>query len=327
MLENKLSLDILEEGVRILKNEYEGLKALAGGLGQEFVTAVDLLLQLDGRVAVTGMGKSGHVARKVAATLASTGTPAYFIHPAEAIHGDLGMISVNDALLAYSNSGETEEMTGILGFCARHRVPVIGVTRNPASFLARQSTIALILPDLPEACPFGSAPTTSTTMMMALGDALSLCLLKAKGFTHDQFHQYHPGGSLGRKLLAVRDIMHTGKELPLVKPNADVPEVLYNITGKSLGCTGVVDPESGNLLGIITDGDLRRHMTSDFLSLTARDIMTANPVTIAPDTLVAQALGLMQSRSITAVFVVENGNGRIPAGLVHVHDCLRAGIQ
>ena len=325
MLENNLSGDVLEEGVRILKNEYEGIKALAEGLGREFVDAVDLLLKRGGRVAVTGMGKSGHVARKVAATLASTGTPAYFIHPAEAIHGDLGMISATDALLAYSNSGETEEMTGILAFCARYRVPVIGVTRNPDSFLARQSTIALIMPDIPEACPFGSAPTTSTTMMMALGDALSLCLLKAKGFTHDQFHQYHPGGSLGRKLLAVRDIMHTGEELPLVHPDAAMPEVLYNITGKSLGCTGVVDAESGELLGIVTDGDLRRHMTPDFLSLTAREIMTPKPVTIGPDTLVAQALGLMQSRAITAVFVVEKG--LIPCGLVHVHDCLRAGIQ
>ena len=318
-------LDLLTEGVRVLNNECEGLKALSGGLGPDFVRAVELLLKVEGRVAVTGMGKSGHVGRKVAATLASTGTPAYFIHPAEATHGDLGMISKNDALLAFSNSGETEEMTGILAFCARYSLPVIGVTKREDSFLARQSAVPLILPDISEACPFGSAPTTSTTMMMALGDALALCLLKAKGFTHEQFHQYHPGGSLGRRLLSVRDIMHQGDEMPLVEPEMPMPEVLYAITGKSLGCTGVVDPQSGSLLGIITDGDLRRHMTSNLLSLSAMDIMTPNPVTIGPDTLAAQALGLMQSRSITAVFVVNEK--LIPLGLIHIHDCLRAGLQ
>lgn len=318
-------LDLLTEGVRILNNECEGLKALSAGLGPDFVNAVELLLKIEGRVAVTGMGKSGHVGRKVAATLASTGTPAYFIHPAEATHGDLGMLSKKDALLAFSNSGETTEMNGILAFCARHGLPVIGVTKKEDSFLARQSTASLILPDIPEACPFGSAPTTSTTMMMALGDSLALCLLKAKGFTHEQFHQYHPGGSLGRRLLSVREIMHQGDEMPLVAPEITMPEVLYAISGKSLGCTGVVDPQCGTLLGIITDGDLRRHMTPNFLNLTARDIMTPNPVTIGPNTLVAQALGLMQSRSITAVFVVEEKLR--PLGLVHVHDCLRAGIQ
>lgn len=323
MLDDRL--DLLTEGVRILNNECEGLKALSAGLGPDFVSAVELLLKIEGRVAVTGMGKSGHVGRKVAATLASTGTPAYFIHPAEATHGDLGMLSKKDALLAFSNSGETTEMNGILAFCARHGLPVIGVTKKEDSFLARQSTVPLILPDIPEACPFGSAPTTSTTMMMALGDSLALCLLKAKGFTHEQFHQYHPGGSLGRRLLAVREIMHQGDEMPLVAPEITMPEVLYAISGKSLGCTGVVDPQSGTLLGIITDGDLRRHMTPDFLNLTARDIMTPNPVTIGPNTLAAQALGLMQSRSITAVFVVEEKLR--PLGLVHVHDCLRAGIQ
>lgn len=323
MLDDHLAL--LTEGVRVLNNECEGLKALSAGLGPDFVSAVDLLLKIEGRVAVTGMGKSGHVGRKVAATLASTGTPAYFIHPAEATHGDLGMLSKKDALLAFSNSGETTEMNGILAFCARHGLAVIGVTKREDSFLARQSTVPLILPDIPEACPFGSAPTTSTTMMMALGDSLALCLLKAKGFTHEQFHQYHPGGSLGRRLLSVREIMHQGDEMPLVAPEIPMPEVLYAISGKSLGCTGVVDSHNGTLLGIITDGDLRRHMTSNFLTLSARDIMTENPVTIGPDTLAAQALGLMQSRSITAVFVVDEKLR--PLGLVHVHDCLRAGIQ
>ena len=324
MIANKKDkAEVVAEGVRVLTNEARGLTALAEGLGDDFFRAVDLLLALDGRVAVTGMGKSGHVGRKVAATLASTGSPAYFIHPAEATHGDLGMISPRDALVAFSNSGETAEMVGILTFCARFQVPVIGVTKNPHSFLARQSQVALILPDLPEACPFGSAPTTSTTMMMALGDALALCLLEAKGFTIEDFHQYHPGGSLGRRLLSVGDIMHVGDEVPLVRPDQPMSEVLYTITGKGLGSSGVVD-ETGALIGIITDGDLRRHMTPDLLSRPAREIMTANPVTIRPDTLAAQALGLMQRRSITAVFVVDQGR---PAGIVHIHDCLRAGLE
>lgn len=316
--------DVLAEGIRVLNNETKGLDALAKSLGPEFVRAVELLCGTDGRVAVTGMGKSGHVARKAAATLASTGTPAYFIHPAEAGHGDMGMISPRDVLLAYSNSGETEELNSILNFCARHQVSVIGVTKNPQSSLAAQSTVVLALPDLPEACPFGSAPTTSTTMMMALGDALALCLIQAKGITQELFHLYHPGGHLGRKLLAVRDIMHTGYDIPLVTMDKAMPEVLYTITGKSFGCTGVVD-DRGALIGVITDGDLRRHMKPDFLELTAGEIMTPDPVTIHPDTLAAKALGLMQHRSITNIFVVEEGDCR-PAGILHIHDCLRAGL-
>ncbi|MDR1043856.1 MAG: KpsF/GutQ family sugar-phosphate isomerase [Candidatus Adiutrix sp.] len=315
---------ILAEAVRVLNNEARSLKVLAESLNGDFTDAVDLLLKLEGRVAVCGMGKSGHVARKVAATLASTGAPAYFIHPAEASHGDLGMLAPRDALLAFSNSGETLELESILIFCARRQIPVIGVTKNPASLLGRQSRLVLELPDLPEACPFGSAPTTSTTMMMALGDALALCLLEAKGFTPEDFHQYHPGGSLGRKLLAVRDIMHVGDEIPILHPDQPMPEVLYTITGKSLGCSGVLGPD-GTLIGIVTDGDLRRHMAADFLKLSARQIMTANPVTVGPDTLAAQVLGLMQKKSITSVFVVDEQLR--PLGLVHIHDCLRAGLE
>lgn len=314
---------LLTEGRQVLQSEAQALEALAHGLDQDFARAVELLYRIPGRVAVTGMGKSGHVARKVAATLASTGTPAYFIHPAEAGHGDLGMVSPQDALLAYSNSGETEELTSLLIFCARHQVPVIGVTKRPGSFLARQSAVVLRLPDRPEACPIGAAPTTSTTMMMALGDALALVLLTAKGFTPELFHQFHPGGSLGRKLLLVRDLMHSGRDIPLVSPDKPMSEVLFTITGKRFGATGVADPQ-GRLIGIITDGDLRRHMRADFLTLTAGDIMTPDPVTLGPDTLAAQALGLMQSRAITTVFVVEN---QVPVGILHIHDCLRAGLQ
>ena len=321
---NVSSSEILAEGARVLANETRGLEALAKSLGPDFVRAVELLWNTDGRVAVTGMGKSGHVARKAAATLASTGTPAYFVHPAEAGHGDMGMISPRDVLLAYSNSGETEEMNSVLNFCARHQVSIIGVTKNPDSTLAAQSTVVLVLPDLPEACPFGSAPTTSTTMMMALGDALALCLIQAKGITQELFHLYHPGGHLGRKLMSVRDIMHTGYDIPLVTVDKAMPEVLYTITGKSFGCTGVVDAQGG-LIGVITDGDLRRNMKPDFLELTAGEIMTPGPVTIQPDTLAAKALGLMQHRSITNVFVVEEGGSK-PVGILHIHDCLRAGL-
>ena len=321
----RLQQDFLAEGRRVLRLEAAALEALAAALEKSFAQAVELMLGLAGRVAATAMGKSGHVARKTAATLASTGTPAYFIHPAEANHGDLGMISAQDAVLAFSNSGETEEMHGLLAFCARHLVPVIGVSRRPDSYLAARSRVFLRLPDLPEACPNGCAPTTSTTMMLALGDALALALLTARGFTPENFQQYHPGGTLGRRLLKVADIMHTGPAVPRVALDSPMPEVLFTITGKSFGCTAVVD-EAGRLAGVITDGDLRRHMRPDFLSLTAADIMTRGPVTVAAETPAAEALGLMQSRAITNVFVLDGQTGG-PAGILHIHDCLRAGLQ
>lgn len=317
------SASIVMEGVHIIQQEAEALLTLASDLDHDFICAVELILKISGRVAVTGMGKSGHIAHKTAATLSSTGTPAYFVHPAEAGHGDLGMISVTDLVLAYSNSGETEELGAILNFCARHQTPVIGVTRNSDSFLGRQSTIVLQLPAVPEACPIGSAPTTSTTMMLALGDALALCLLTARGFTPEEFHQYHPGGALGRKLLSVGDLMHTGAGIPLVNLGSHMAEILCTMTGKHLGSTGVVD-DLGYLRGIITDGDLRRHLGSDFMNLTAGEIMTPSPVTLTPDTLAAQALGLMQKKSITTIFVMGNG---VPVGILHIHDCLRAGLQ
>jgi len=315
----------LAEGLRVLRLEAEALAALAGALDESFSRAAGFILSLSGRVAVTGMGKSGHVARKVAATLASTGTPAYFIHPAEASHGDLGMISAQDAVLAFSQSGETEELHGILAFCARHLVPVIGISARPGSFLASRAQIFLRLPDLPEACPNGCAPTTSTAMMMALGDALALSLLTARGFTPENFQQYHPGGALGRRLLRAADIMHTGRALPLVGLEAPMPEVLLTITGKSFGCTAVLGAD-GRLAGIITDGDLRRHLGPAFMLLTAADIMTRDPVTVSADTPAAEVLGLMQSRAITCVFVLSPKTGR-PSGIVHIHDCLRAGLQ
>jgi arabinose-5-phosphate isomerase len=320
-----LTAAFLVEGRRVLGLESEALAALALALDENFGRAAGLILELSGRVAVTGMGKSGHVARKVAATLASTGTPAYFVHPAEANHGDLGMISAQDAVLAFSNSGETEELHGVLAFCARHLVPVIGVSSRPESFLASRSQVFLRLPDLPEACPNGCAPTTSTTMMMALGDALALALLTARGFTPENFQQYHPGGALGRRLLRAADIMHQGPNLPLVGLSAPAPEVLLTITGKAFGCTAVVEAE-GRLAGIITDGDLRRHLGPDFLGLTAAELMTPGPVTVDAGIPAAEVLGLMQRRSITCVFVLAPATGR-PAGIIHIHDCLRAGLQ
>jgi len=320
-----LTASFLAEGRRVLGLESEALAALALALDESFDRAAGLILDLSGRVAVTGMGKSGHVARKVAATLASTGTPAYFIHPAEASHGDLGMISAQDAVLAFSNSGETEELHGILAFCARHLVPVIGVSARPGSFLASRAGVFLRLPDLPEACPNGCAPTTSTTMMMALGDALALALLTARGFTPENFQQYHPGGALGRRLLRAADIMHQGEALPLVGPAASASEVLLTITGKALGCTAVVEAD-GRLAGIITDGDLRRHLGPDFMNLTAAQLMTPGPVTVAAGTPAAEVLGLMQRRAITCIFVLDPETGR-PAGVIHIHDCLRAGLQ
>ncbi len=316
----------LVEGLRVLQHEAAALNMLAQVLNRNFEKAAKLFLEIKGRVAVTGMGKSGHVARKVAATLTSTGTPAYFIHPAEANHGDLGMISPRDVVLAFSNSGETLEMYGLLSFCARHLVPVVGVTKNPTSYLATRSKIILTLPDLPEACPNDCAPTTSTIMMMGLGDALAMSLLSARGFTPENFQQYHPGGSLGRRLLKVADIMHSGDEIPHVTPEQSMPEVLYTITGKSFGCTAVTSP-SGSLLGVITDGDLRRHMGPDFLTLKAADIMTIGPLTVSSLTPAAEALGLMQSRSITNIFIVDDNWTKRPVGVLHIHDCLRAGLQ
>ena len=315
--------NILAEGVGVLQKEAQALSRLAEKLGQDFVQAVGLMLNTKGRVIVTGMGKSGHIARKTAATLASTGTPSYFVHPAEASHGDLGMISKHDVVLAYSNSGETTELEPTLSFCVRHSIQVIGVTQNKKSFLGKHSNIILELPSISEACPISNAPTTSTTMMMALGDALALCLLTARGFTPEEFHQYHPGGTLGLKLQSVRNLMHTGSELPLVNLDSPMPEVLYTITGKHFGSTGVVNAQ-GQLVGIITDGDLRRHMGPEFMNLTAEQLMTTGPITLVPDTLVPQALGIMQLKSITAIFVLEN---QVPIGIIHIHDCLRAGLQ
>ena len=314
--------DFIPLAASVILKEAKALEALAESLGPPFNQAVSLILSSSGRLAVTGMGKSGHVARKVAATFSSTGTPAFFIHPAEAKHGDLGMIQAGrDVLLAYSNSGETSELTELLQYCVLSRVAVIGATAAPGSMLGQHADLVLPLPAIEEACPLGCAPTTSTSMMLALGDALALCLLEARGFTMEDFRLYHPGGKLGAKLLAVRDLMRTGDEMPLAAPGEAMAQALLPMTGKRLGCLGVV--EGGELLGMITDGDLRRHMGPGLMEAKTRDVMTPSPVTFKASDLAARALAVMQERGITNAFVVE---GAIPVGVVHIHDIIKAGV-
>ncbi len=289
---------------------------------------MERLAAIEGRVVVSGMGKSGHIARKIAATLASTGTPALFVHPAEASHGDLGMIVAGDAVLLLSNSGETPELADLIAHCRRFALPLIAITTEPASTLAKQADTVLLLPKMPEACPMGLAPTTSTTMQLALGDALAVALLRRRGFTAADFRQFHPGGKLGARLKRVAELMHTGEAVPLVSPETRMDDALLVMTEKRFGCVGVIDG-AGRLIGIITDGDLRRAMGADLLTRRAGEIMTAQPRTIAPSALAAEALHQMSGRAppITTLFVVdpEAGDGR-PLGILHIHDLLRAGV-
>lgn len=304
-------------GRQVILQEAEALTSLADTLDDNFTRCVEILLHTEGRVAVTGMGKSGHVARKIAATMASTGTPAYFIHPAEASHGDLGMMTPQDALVAISYSGKTAELADILSYATRHGMPVIAMTRNAQSPLGKQSDICLTLPQEGEACPIDCAPTTSTTMSLALGDALAMTLMHERGFSPEDFKGFHPGGSLGKKLRLVKDIMHTGDALPLVKPDTLMSEVLLVMTGKGFGCAGVVDDE-GKLVGIITDGDLRRHMGEGITNQKANPIMTHSVITIVPNIPVAKALLTMNTNRISNIFITMKN---VPVGIIHLHDC------
>ncbi len=309
----------------VLHAEAAGLHALADGLDGAFVRAVDLLARTSGRVVVSGMGKSGLVGRKVAATLASTGTPAMFVHPAEASHGDLGMIVAGDSVLALSNSGETTELADLIAHAKRFGLPLLAITGRLGSTLAGAADIALILPPAGEACPTGMAPTTSTTMQMALGDALAVALLTRRGFTAGDFHQFHPGGRLGARLRRVRELMHEGAAMPLGPASMPMDQALLVMTEKHFGCLGVTAAD-GSLAGIVTDGDLRRHMGPDLLRQTVGAIMTHGPRTIGPDALAAEALHIMNApdRPITALFVV--GPDKAPIGILHLHDVLRAGL-
>lgn len=309
----------LDTARRVIRTEITGLEALALGLDDSFDRAVELILAATGRVIVSGMGKSGHVGRKIAATFASTGTPAQFVHPGEASHGDLGMVTQNDVALVLSNSGETPELADLIAHTRRFEIPLIGVASRPDSTLLRQSDVALLLPAAPEACGSGIVPTTSTTMTMALGDALAIALMEHRKFTPEHFRTFHPGGKLGAKLSRVGDLMH--RDIPLVTETAPMSEALLVISQKGFGVTGVTDAQ-GNLSGIITDGDLRRHMQG-LLDLTAAEVMTRDPRSISPEKLAEQALAQMQERKITSLFVLE---GRTPVGLLHIHDFLRTGM-
>jgi arabinose-5-phosphate isomerase len=315
---------ILETARAALLTESAGVQALADTLGAPFEAAVQAIEDISGRVIVSGMGKSAHVARKIAATLASTGQPAYFVHPAEASHGDLGMITHQDLVMALSYSGETQELGGLITYTRRFNIPLIAITGNETGTLAKVATVVLALPKIPEACPMGLAPTTSTTMMMALGDALAIALLSQRGFSSTDFQVFHPGGNLGNSLARVGDRMHTGKKLPLVTESMSMGDALVEMSAKGFGCVGVTN-DQGSLVGVITDGDLRRHMSPDLLKQKTRDIMNRHPTTVAPDMLMAQALALLNEKAITSLFVVED-DLCLPCGIIHIHDFLRMGV-
>ncbi len=312
--------------MRTLDLEAEGLVALRtaldNGLARPFSEAVGLIKSSRGRVIFSGIGKSGHVGQKIAATFASTGSPAFFVHPSEASHGDLGMITPDDVIVALSWSGETVELKNIITYSRRFSVPLVSITSNKDSALGQQSDVVLELPRAKEACPHGLAPTTSTTMQLALGDCLAIALLESKGFTAHDFKMFHPGGSLGASLKYVADLMHKGDRLPLAREDLGMSEALVIMTEKSFGCLGIVDA-AGHLVGVLTDGDLRRHMGADLLKASAGEVMTRAPKTVTPNTLASAALEVINASRITALFVVDEAR---PVGIVHVHDLLRAGV-
>ncbi len=310
-------------GRHVLEAGASALRQLAATLNDDFVAAVTALADVSGRVVVTGLGKSGLVGQKIAATLASTGTPAFFVHAAEASHGDLGMITRHDAVIALSNSGETPELADIIAYTRRFSIPLVAITSRSPSALADAADILLLLPPVGEACPHNLAPTTSTTLMMALGDALAVALLERKAFSASDFKVFHPGGKLGQRLLKVAEIMHSGDDLPLSLLAAPMAQVIVTMTGKRLGCVGVIN-DDGALVGIITDGDLRRAMAlPHMLEMPASAIMHAGPQVVPPTMLAAEALGIMNARQVTTLFVVRAGE---PLGVLHIHDLLRAGI-
>jgi arabinose-5-phosphate isomerase len=316
----------LDSATRTLELECEGLSALKAALqqqlGQAFGQAVQMLARAKGRVIVTGIGKSGHVGQKIAATFASTGRPAFFVHPTEASHGDLGMITPDDAIMALSWSGETAELKDLIDYSRRFKIGLIAVTAVTDSTLGRAADVVLAMPQAREACPHNLAPTTSTLMQAALGDALAIALLESRGFTAIDFSRFHPGGRLGAMLKFVRDIMHTGDDIPLAAVGTRMSEAIAEMTAKTFGCVGITD-RRGHLVGIITDGDLRRHMSANLLDLAVEEVMTPQPRTVRPDQLVSEALELLNSSKKTQLMVVDGGK---PVGVVHFHDLLRAGV-
>ena len=312
----------LSSAQRTLATEIDGLQALSDALGDNFERAVTKLAEISGRVIVSGMGKSGHIGRKIAATMASTGTPAQFVHPGEASHGDLGMITSNDAVVALSWSGETAELANLIDYAKRFSIPLIALTSGADSLLGRQADICITLPKSTEACPNGLAPTTSTTMQLALGDALAIALLEKRKFSSADFKNFHPGGKLGAGLVLVDDVMHSGAALPLAPVGTRMDEALIVMTEKGFGCLGIQTPDD-KLTGIISDGDLRRHMSAELLAQSVEDIMTSTPVTISPDLVSGEALQIMNDRNIQCLFVCKNDT---PIGLVRILDLLKIGV-
>lgn len=315
----------IASALRTVSTERAGVEALTialeNGLAEPFARAVETLAGIKGRVIVTGVGKSGHIGSKLAATLASTGTPAFFVHPAEANHGDLGMIAQDDAIIAMSWSGETVELKGIIAYSRRFSIPLIAVTAGETSALGREADVLLALPRTAEACPHGLAPTTSALLQLVIGDALAVALLEARGFTPDHFRTFHPGGQLGANLTQIREIMHVGDKVPVVASGTGMREAILELSKKGFGCVAIIDAD-GALIGIITDGDIRRQIGSDLLAMTVDQVMTKGPKTIEPETLVAKALQMINASSITTLMVEEKGR---PVGLVHLHDLLRIG--
>ncbi len=316
--------DAISVARTVIQTEIDGLQALADQLDQDFVAVVNRLKTLEGHVILTGIGKSGHVARKIAATLASTGTPSFYIHPTEASHGDMGMITQKDCVIALSRSGETRELADLLQFCKRRAVPLMAMTCKSESTLANMADFRLILPDVPEACAVTGAPTTSTTLQMALGDALAVALLQANGFSPADFKAFHPGGTLGAHLKTVSELMHEGADLPLVSDRSQMDMALEIMSAKGFGCVGIVD-QTERLAGIITDGDIRRNLDKDLPRRLVHEIMTTTPKTVTPETLAVDALRLMTEHppKVMQVFVVQEGK---PVGILHMHDLLRAGL-
>ncbi|KJZ19352.1 KpsF/GutQ family sugar-phosphate isomerase [Loktanella sp. S4079] len=315
---------ILQTGRRVITEEAAALTQLADSLGDGFSAAVDLLLQVKGRVILSGMGKSGHIARKIAATFASTGTPAHFVHPAEASHGDLGMMTSGDVVLVLSNSGETPELVDLVNYTRRFGIPMIGVASRPDSSLLQQADVKIVLPQTGEACGYGVVPTSSTTMTLALGDALAVALMEFRKFTPENFREFHPGGKLGAQLARVADLMHSENEVPTVSASTPMTDTLLTISQKGFGVVAVTDEER-SLIGIVTDGDLRRHM-SGLLDRTAGEVMTRTPTIVSPNMLAAEALALMNNRKITCVFATDEAQNNKVLGILHIHDCLRAGV-
>ncbi len=314
--------DILASARKVVRIEAEALQALEASLGAPLIAAVQSVLQAKGRVILAGVGKSGHVARKIAATLASTGTPAYYVHPTEASHGDLGMISGSDVVIALSNSGETKELNDLIGYTRRFGIPLIAVTAQDQSTLGKAADTCLTIPPAPEACAETSAPTTSTTLMIALGDALAVAVLEKRGFTGEDFKKFHPGGKLGALLLSVGDLMHTGEDCPVIASGTPMETALSVMSEKGFGCLGVTEP-GGELIGMVTDGDIRRLVANGRMATTIDDAMTRKPVIATPDMLASRALNVMNEKRISQLFVLESG---APVGVVHMHDFLKAGV-